>query len=171
MNLRIKHTAARYFDSLWLPTAVHLALLGILAVSELPRWRLPYFISDTAFGFIVISLVGILSAAIWNLAKTRWAAGWTNLAMLPICAAITLVSALFLLMFGPREDHFADDLNIPTDIAVAEPFDNAATETAPSEDKFKASLLSALDTPGSDDAAVTPDMTSLIVCNKLMPIS
>jgi hypothetical protein len=148
---------------------VQLALLAIFAISELAGSRLPYFISDTTFALVLISLIGVLSAVIWNLAKKRWAKGWTNLAMLPICAAITLSAFLRLVLFGPSEDHFADGLTIPTDIVVSEPLDEAATVAEPSEDKFKASLLTALDTPGSDDASVTPDVTSLIRLQQANP--
>ena len=72
-------------------------------------------------------------------------------------------------MFGPSEDHFADNLTIPPDLVVSKPVDEIEAAPGAPEDTFQAHLLAALKTTGSGDESVTADLTSLIRLQRQHP--
>jgi hypothetical protein len=162
MRKLLRTIVSRYFDSRWIPTACCLSLLVVAATAALPAC--PAIIANTALiGFALASL-GVLSAAIWNIIRKRWANGITNLAMLPVCAVATIV-VLFFLMFvsflGPSEDHFADDLVIPPDVGASEPIKELEPAPGAPQDTFQARLLASLKTRNDCDETIAADLSPL----------
>lgn len=153
-----------YFSSWWLPATVFLVLLGGFAVTALPRWR-PLQVVNTSLLFAAgLALVGILAAAVWNLARKRKAIGIVNLILLPVCGVVAI--ALFVLlmliwMFGTSDDGFADNLAMPTDIEVAQPGEELEAQPGSDADGFQAALLTALQGTGSTDTTVSGRIESL----------
>ena len=72
---------------------------------------------------------------------------------------------MFVSMFGPSEDGFADNLTIPEGIEIAEP-DQDATDrwgvnASKGSDGFQESVRKALTVPGDSTTEFTPVMPSL----------
>jgi hypothetical protein len=74
-------------------------------------------------------------------------------------------------MHGPSEDHFADNLKIPTDIPEAEPEAQAQAAPGPGgpEDTFQAALMAALQNKGSADPLVEAKLDALLSLQKNAP--
>ncbi len=92
-----------------------------------------------------------------------------GLAILLLCGVIMVIALGCLLLESmaisiddPSNDGFADELTMPDNIEIAEPLDERSTTGPGGEaDAFQQALLAALDAPGSNDPAITADVTAL----------
>jgi hypothetical protein len=109
MKLQPRNIIALYFNSWWLPalvSAVVLIALIILfaAVVYITLEHLANFLRVLSYVFI-LSMAGILLAAVWNLVKKRWAMGFIN--FLFVAGAVISVywgMSLFFNSFGSSEE-------------------------------------------------------------------
>lgn len=119
-------------------------------------------------GPLLALLFGLLSlaAAVRLACQRRWGRALFALLALgaaTVAGALAITAAAFAAGFADN-DHFADDLSIPPDLELSEPasapspFDPPG---APEADPYLAAVLSALDSPGTDDPSVTADVPSL----------
>ncbi len=164
----LKRALARYFASGWIPAALALLLLAAAGGLEMAGpYRFARLSGAFAIAFLV-SLLGVLGAALWNFIRKRWMRGTLNLLALPACFA-ALLAVSFVCMFGPSEDHFADNLVIPAGLEISEPLpqNDPPPDTAP--DAFQKALLEALDTAGADDTKITGAAPSLFKLAKEHP--
>lgn len=144
-----------------MPTTLSLILLAAAGGFELVGpYRFAAASSAFAFAFTV-SLLGVLTAALWNFLRKRWLRGFVNLLGLPVCFVAMLATA-FLCMFGPSEDGFADNLTIPAGLEISDPLPE--TEQAPdaSPDIFQKAIIDAIGVAGSDDTTITAYAPSLV---------
>ncbi len=165
MKIRPKQILTLYFNSWWFPALVSLAALAAFAIAAVSSSKHFAIVINAIIIVLGLSFLGILSAAIWNFIKKRWAKGIINLLMFAICTVAVVFVLGFLMvasMFGPSEDGFADYLVIPENIEISEPQDEFETSQGGPEDTFQASLLKALESPGNEDPYVTAEVTSLI---------
>lgn len=167
-----------YFASWWLPSTVMLCVLLAVILTIMVGRAFPYSkpLELVGMGLLVLfglTLIGIPSAAIWNLIRKRWVKGLINLSVvfLVLIAAIPLVcSFLFIYRFlGPSEDGFADELTIPQNIEISEPLDGGEDSPGGPEDGFQARLLTALKEPGNEDASISVKLPSLFRLHKNAP--
>ncbi len=172
MKLRIRQILALYFASGWVPAIVCLSIIGSLCLVELIPW-LPAILSNALFPCFLVSLAGIILAAIWNLLQKRWAKGLLNVAMVPVCGTVAFFSFAFFMFaamtFGPDEDHFADNLTIPADLAVAEPQEELEARPGSADDVFQTKLCNALKKPDSGDVSISANISSLAQLQKEKP--
>ena len=140
MKIRAKQILPLYFNSWWVPAAVCLLLLVAFSGAALPPWQPLATLVNVLFVCLAGAFLGILSASVWNFIRKRWAKAIVNLLMLPMCGVAALFALTFLMvasMFGPSEDHFADELKIPEGIAISEPRDESHAEPGGPEDTFQ----------------------------------
>lgn len=126
-------------------------------------------------GFSLLSLLliaGIVFIAAWivSLVKRRWKRAIVQLVLGGIwtgglICAVVLLS--FAKMFGPSEDHFADELTIPPEVAenIVEPesgFEGSHFSTIDVyDDDFALNVFKCLTKDGGDDDMVTCDLSVL----------
>ncbi len=150
-----------YFGSWWLPSAVFLALLAALTVALKLFRSLSSSVVDVWLCAGGLAFVGIIGAAVWNFAQRRWGKGLLQLLLAVVCAGAAFTAGIFLMLTSPSEDGFADQLEIPAGLAISEPKDEAEPRPGGEQDSFQAAMLSALRTPGTNDASVTADISAL----------
>ena len=121
---------------------------------------------------LLLLIAGIVFIAAWivSLVKRRWKQAIVQLALGVIWTAGLLYAAAMLLfasMFGPSEDHFADELTIPPEVAenIIEPesgFEGSHFGTIDVyDDDFALSVFKCLTNDGCDDDMVTCDLSEL----------
>ena len=101
------------------------ALLVAMSLLELfLNWRLPKSIASyVGFTLLLLLLIaGIVFIAAWivSLVKRQWKRAILQLVLGVIWTVgllCTTAMLLFASMFGPSEDHFADELTIPPEVA------------------------------------------------------
>lgn len=161
MNLPARIIAG-YFGSGWIPATLSLLLLAVTGALELAGpYRFARLSGAFAIAFLV-SLLGVLGAALWNFIQKRWIRGTLNLIALPVLLAALLAVSFACMFFGPSEDHFADNLVIPPGLEISDPLsrNNQSPDAAP--DAFQKALLEALAVEGADDTKVTAAAPSLV---------
>lgn len=158
MKIRPYQILSLYFSSWWLPAlAVVLFSLPLLVALMLNSRGVLTAVSILP----LIAAFGMLLAAIWNFVKRRWIKGLINLLLLPLCWLGVSFVLLIVYFAGPSKDGFADKLQIPTGIDVAEP--QAVFDRKPGleQDTFQRAMISALQTAGSDDPTVSGNIAAL----------
>ena len=121
---------------------------------------------------LLLLIAGIVFIVAWivSLVKRRWKQAIVQLALGVIWTAGLLYAAAMLLfasMFGPSEDHFADELTIPPEVAenIIEPesgFEGSHFGTIDVyDDDFALSVFKCLTNDGCDDDMVTCDLSEL----------
>lgn len=161
-----------YFNSWWLPIFVFLILLGSFTMTAVSRWKVLSILAIVLFLASVLGFSGIISASIWNLVKRRWAKGIVNMFFVFTSGVVTFFVFGFLLfvsMFGPSEDGFADNLKIPLNIEVVEPGKELETQFGTQRDAFQAVLLAALQTPGNEDTTISGSISALLQLQESHP--
>lgn len=114
-----------------------------------------------AIAFLV-SLLGVLGAALWNFIQKRWIRGTLNLLALPVCFAAVLAVSFACMFYGPGEDHFADNLVIPPELEISAPLPHESPSPDAAPDAFQKALLEALAVEGPDDTQITAAAPSLV---------
>src|ERR1035437_1598466 len=110
MRIRPRQIFGLYFNSWWIPAVITLvalvsfmimamphwpplavlspavmAALTTYAIRSIPHWP-PLAILSNVFVIVLgLSLLGVLSASIWNFIKKRWVKGIINLLALSVC--------------------------------------------------------------------------------------
>lgn len=171
-NSKMRKFATAYVNRWWLPSLVALIALGLFSLSVVAELMLKLqgeWLQVTLFAVLGVSMLGVLVAAIWNFSKKRWWRG--SIFLLAFGGTTTVIIAAFVVisfayMFGPSEDHFADNLTIPTNIEIAEPLKMKEGSWGGPEDVFQTALLEALQKPGSGDATVQAELPSLVQLHK-----
>ena len=123
------------------------------------------------FTLLTVPVAGLLLFAAWivSLVRRRWLRALAQLLLGVGCfVGFMLVSTVMLIVsiFGPSEDHFADNLAIPPEIEadIIEPEDAVGSPFASAEayeDDFAVALFAALAQPGGDDPTVACDLSAL----------
>ncbi|MCM8534521.1 MAG: hypothetical protein NE334_01150 [Lentisphaeraceae bacterium] len=167
----MKKILKNYFNSIWSPTIVYLAFFLLFVVSivlPLLQIRISRTLSDFSFQCAKYSFFGIIVAAIWNFIKKRGRIGGLNLLLAfasGIATVITITFLSFATLFGPSEDGFADDLELPQDIILALPKpevrDNYDTKSSNTVDQMQKAIREALQTEGNSDTTILPNIPSL----------
>ncbi|SHI52742.1 hypothetical protein SAMN02745181_0320 [Rubritalea squalenifaciens DSM 18772] len=157
----------KYMQSWWMPSLAYLLLCALSIFTLLLGKPLEilslYLFSPLAF----ISFIGIMITCFWNLNQRRWGAGIFNgLAVIicPVITALTTSAILFgVILSGPSEDGFADNLSIPTDIELSEPETHASPlgVTSEQQDELQKMVRAALEKPGGQSSQFVPSMPSL----------
>lgn len=119
MKISLKQVLSAYFSSPWKPSVLFVLLLCVFVAAI--EYRSNGVLLNVLFVCLGITWIFVFVAGVWNLTQKRWLIGIKNVLMLPICAVIAFC-ALFSATFV-SEDHFADDLTIPSDMEVATPLD------------------------------------------------
>lgn len=147
---------------------MYLCFLGGFTITGMSRWKTLAIVSIVLFCGAVLTFLGIIAASIWNLIKKRWVVGVINLLLVVGCGAATVFAFGFLLfvsMFGPSEDGFADNLTIPDNIEISDPDPDATNpwgvNTPKGSDEFQAAVRQSLTVPGNDNTEFVPEMPSL----------
>jgi len=166
----------RYFNSKWRPALVYIGLLGCFTISATFKWRALSTLSNVLFCVAGLAFLGIIAASIWNFFKKRYRIGFINLLLVFGCGAVTIVAlgfVMFLSMFGPSEDGFADNLTIPEGIDISEPDQDTTdpwmTNTATGSDAFQKHIRKALAVPGDGNPEFTPAMPSISKASTAYP--
>ncbi len=160
MNLPAR-IIARYFGSGWIPATLSLLLLAAAGALEFAGpYRFARLSGAFAIAFLV-SLLGVLGAALWNFIQKRWIRGMLNLLALPICFA-ALLAVSFACMFGLSEDHFADNLVIPPSLEISDPLPRNDQPPDATPDAFQKALLDALAVEGPDNTQVAAAAPALV---------
>jgi hypothetical protein len=164
----VKRVLTLYFSSWWLPALVYVCLLGGFVIIANSQWKPLAFVTDALFYIAGLAFLGLIAATIWNLFKKRWKKAMINALLIAGCGAATFVAyglLAFAAMFGPSEDHFADNLTIPQGIEIAEPVpDTSGSEVASAvqgTDELQDIVRKALAIPGGESTEFAPDMPSL----------
>jgi hypothetical protein len=164
----VKKLLTRYFSSRWLPALVYICLLGGFTISATARWAPLAWVANVLLWITGLAFLGLIAASIRNLARKQWGTGIINVVLVFGCGAATFVAFGFLMvasMFGPSEDHFADNLKIPAGIEISEPVPDtsAASDVSPASrtDELQDLVRKALAVPGGQVAEFTPAMPSL----------
>ncbi|MEI7851868.1 MAG: hypothetical protein WCH86_08550 [Kiritimatiellales bacterium] len=149
MITRIKKSISRYFNSRLIPAGVTLLLLGTFAITIAVCFRKPVDILLGILSLLLgLSLLGILSASIWNFIKKRWAKGTVNLLSFLLCSVIVGIigggSLIFYSMFGPSEDGFGKDIVIPPDMNVESPLNPRTSTNSPAIDTEGDALVASI---------------------------
>jgi len=153
MRVFVKKVATLYFGSWWLPFAAAFCTLllfvitGIITIAHSDS-KLLWFLEGGLPNLLILTLLGILAAAIWNLIRKRWAKGLVNLfVMFPLSIAISLVGFGVISVasfFGPSEDGYGKDIVIPPDMRLEEPGQLGDNwPSAPAEDPEGKELIGA----------------------------
>ena len=171
--MRIMKTTAKqilkgYLNSWWLPALVFLILLGGFTLTATPNWKPVIILADILMVLAGLAVLGVFAASIWNLLKKQWAKGIINLILLLLCS-VAIVFAFGFLMFGSSEDGFADRLEMPDDVEIAEPKTELYAQLGEDQDTFQTALLSALRAPGRRDRTVTGNISSLVQLHEHNP--
>ena len=109
--------------------AVLVALTGLGFAEVFLQYSMPEWLGYVSNGLTILLAVTFLNglaAIIVSLAQKRWkrAVIQTCLGIFLILGMICVMAVLtFLGMFGPSDDHFADNLKMPTDVKVSVPID------------------------------------------------
>lgn len=156
----MKRILKLYFNSWWLPALLFLVILGCFTIIVFARWKFLAFISKGLFYLAGLAFLGIVAASIWNLIKKQWAKAVINIILLFICGTTTIVALMFL-MLGPSKDGFADNLEIPPDVEVAEPGEKLGERHGTGRDAFQVALLATLQTTGSTDTTIVGTISAL----------
>ncbi len=163
----VKKLLTRYFSSRWVPAVVYICLLGGFTITATARWTPLAWVNNVLSWITGFAFLGLIAASIWNLARKRWGTGIINVVLVFGCGAATFVAFGFLMvasMFGPSEDHFADNLKIPAGIEVSEPVPDtdAASDVSAANriDELQDLVRKALAVPGGQAAEFTPAMPS-----------
>jgi hypothetical protein len=130
MKVLLKKVVSVYFKSWWLPfvtafcTLLLFLITGIITIVHSDS-RFVRLLGGGLLNLLILTLLGILVAAIWNLIRKRWARGIVSLlVMFPLSIAMSLVGFGFLSItsfFGPSEDGFGKDIVIPPEMKLEEP--------------------------------------------------
>jgi hypothetical protein len=147
-----------------MPALLFLILLAGFTASAIPTWEPFVIIAHILFGAAGVAFLGVVSASVWNLIQKRWAKGIISALLVLACGVAAVLAAGFLMiafMFGPSEDGFADNLEIPAGAEIVEPGKELDAQPGLAQDAFQAALLGALRTPGNEDAAIPGEITSL----------
>ena len=172
MKIRIGTCWTSYCNRAWLPILAFLCLLGASVAIHLPRWKWLAIPADILTIATLVSLGGILAAGIRNLVRRQWRTGLLDLLALLLAFVAWGIAMSFLMfysMFGPSEDGFADSLEIPRNLAVAEPWDEPEARPGAADDTFQRALLDALSRPGGQDPAVTASLPALAALQQRHP--
>ena len=165
----IRRAVSRYLGSGWIPVTLSLLLLAAAGGLEMAG---PYRFARMSGGFAIaflVSLLGVLGTALWNFIQKRWLKGLLNLVALPVCG-VALLSVSFVCMFyGPSEDHFSDNLAIPSGLEISDPLPQNEPSPDAAPDSFQESVLEALDVAGPDDTRITAAAPSLVKLAKEHP--
>lgn len=173
MKVAPKQILKIYFNSWWLPALAFfvLALANLALVVLYLDAMIPYgmpiaTIANGLFFAAGLALFGVLGASVWNLIQKRRAKGLINLLLFSICCVGAFFAYGYLMLayfFGPSNDGFADKLNIPDDIEIAEPLEELELQLRLNgeRDAFQKALLAALQAPGSGDTTVFGNIASL----------
>lgn len=153
------------------------ALLAAMLLLDLPFAGRIWWSSIAPYvGFTLLLLLliaGIVFIAAWivSLVKRRWKRAIVQLALGVIWTggflfALALLAAVSF-GFGPSEDHFADELTIPPEVAenIIEPergFEGSHFSTTDVyDDDFSMSVFRSLANEGGEDTTVTCDLSGL----------
>ncbi|MEO6845805.1 MAG: hypothetical protein ABI443_00845 [Chthoniobacterales bacterium] len=162
---------SKYFHVWWLPSAISAVVIGsILSVVFFSENHFCDDRNDHSYLYlnvIVITLAGILAAAIYRVFKKRW---WSALLQLALVLAVPYAVAMSVKFIHDKLEarliyktqHFADSLTIPTNIEVTEPLQGIEDVRSERRDAFSMALLDAMNTPGSEDTTVAANIPSLV---------
>lgn len=146
-----------------------IACVEIFGRVHLPRVVDTVVVMTSMFMVAVASLLGI-GAFLRSLFLKRWGRAVVQLltGLASVAVAVCVFAALvFFSMFGPSEDHFADDLVIPgevmTSLVVPDSCNEAEFKMTADiyRDAFAKAVFGALERDGGEDATVTWDFSSL----------
>ena len=132
-----------YFNSWWMPALLFLILLAGFTASAIPPREPFVIIAHILFGAAGVAFLGVVSASVWNLIQKRWAKGIISALLVLACGAAAVLAAGFLMiafMFGPSEDGFADNLEIPAGAEIVEPGKELDAQPGPAQDAFQTAL-------------------------------
>jgi len=166
MKSQLKQLVWGYFDSWWRPAVTTLIVLAAFTVTAIPHWKPTAILANGLLYVLGLSFLGILSAAILNLVRKRWAKGIINLFAMLGCGVATVVALgvlMFASMFGPSEDGFGKDIVIPPDMKVELPLDLRASTNSPVADGQGEALIASFATNGANrgDQEVSVDLPAL----------
>jgi hypothetical protein len=160
----LKRLAKRYFFSAWLPSALALAVFGLLFVNEL-KLHIP-FVGIVLLLALVAGIVGILVSGIVQLVKGRKLWGVINLFALPLIGLIVVWGMGFLMfagLFNDEPDNFGKNIVIPADMKVSDPVDDFNEPGEPAIDELTEKIVAAFTTNGihSGSPRISTDLTVL----------
>lgn len=154
----------------WSPLLLGFAALGtLIAISAFPAGNTAgRILSWIALAFSGASVTYFLVQTIARLIGRRWKAALfsfvrfagLSLLLIPAIALMTLFS-----VFGPSEDHFADNLTIPEGIEIAVPVPDSSGQHHNTQiegtDDMQIAVKRALESPGGTDPSFLPSLPSL----------
>ncbi len=159
-----------YLRKWWCPGAITILFLLLPFLLNLANFFLfsssflkPLVFLNLALRLLfIVSLFGILVAATYHLIRKQWRSALLQFAIFAGLIAAIAGLAFFLIksLFGPSEDHFADHLTIPAELAVTDPLPQLDAPGT-GDDAFQAALVASLQTSGTDDASVTASLPAL----------
>jgi len=114
-----------------LAASVVVATADTLLAYSAPKWLVQA--NNVLFVLAALSSVNIVAAVVTSLVRKRWKLALSQFAMGAVSVVISFFAMMWLMlqsMFGVSDDHFADNLTIPSDIRVREPETLEATSHA-----------------------------------------
>lgn len=149
----IKAIVKKYLNSWWLPTAIALPFIVPL-LAGFAKFE-PYLT------IVILTLMGVLSASIFNLSRRNWRIGLANLLLFAACSIVSFAAIMLNAFFGPSEDGFADNLVMPTNIEIAIPEKVSYQISNQANDPFQMAILAALNSDDHDQTPINTEITSL----------
>lgn len=158
--------------NLWLPFFIALAALVLMFFAP-GKWHLRW-ISTTADWVFSAGLLWFLGLAVVRFCQKRVAAGFGALGLLALLFVALIGMGLMAFireLGGDSKDGFADDLQLPAGVDLAEPEGEGSSDLVGGgqEDRFQAAIRAALTTPGSENAEALFELPSLARLRKDHP--
>jgi hypothetical protein len=146
----------------WFPLCVTLAtLIGSAAVPD--NWAYRSLAKALGFGFVV-GMSYFLILLVLRLFQKKWKSALAAFLCLSVSLSAIVPVAMFAFanaFFGPSEDGFADNLEVPAGVTVSDPLE-WPPESRDSVDEFQDAVLNALQMPGDGGETFTANLGSLV---------
>lgn len=117
-----------YFDRWFVPLIIF--VIGALIYLISLAFPNKYFDQISGFLLLIVSL-GLFSSGIRKLILKDYKNGIIQIVSFFISIIVIMFITTFVVMFGPSDDYFADDLKIPNNISISEPINLNVGENRP----------------------------------------
>ena len=178
MKTSLRRAITRYIHSWWRPAICGSALIAVFISLVYFAWVRPLAAPEVVWTSAIIALLGfaiaylILALSIlWFLFRRSWRKlGTHSLVLLLFSLEFFCVMGMVMamMMMGPNQDHFADNLTIPENIEITEPI-SQEVQFDDEKDEFQVAILTALAEPGNNQPTLTVDISNLITLNRTSP--
>ena len=142
---------------LWCPLFFTIACLALATLFN-SIWTLRW-LSFWFFGAYLIGLGVMFCLLIWQAIRRHWNS--TGVFLLGLTVAVIAIVPAFIMAVGTG-DPFANGLEIPEGIKIADALDKPQVATPAGDDEFRTAILKATQASDSDDVEVSGELSNLV---------